>query len=641
MIRLQSKKQSTPSLLNGNNKPVQSSGKVVKTSELKKLFKEVKEVYLLLYSWIKYKIKYGNWQIGSKPFRWAIPVGWILGITALVHPDVSAFMPPAFQLTTAFVVSVVACWRIKEWYADVVYDYALHRPIQAIRFQDFSDIRHKKNEMLIGAAGFTLTNENAQRFESIIAYHQRIIDARKDGEWGRWPGMTEVLTVGGDQFRPIRLTMDDLSMHTLLVGASGSGKTKLLEVMIAEAILDGGTCIVIDNKDDFDLADRMYDCCARLGRENDFYVLAPFNQGSHTYNPLRTFRTPDDVANRIMALLPSGESDAYFAAVSEMVAKWVIRAIILSGEVPTFRRVLSVIIHERTRENLLKKLQKEHLTDQVTRDFSALCQRNQEGIDKISSNLQVVLSSLTAGFLDPILSPESSETPRDPDIEWPNIFAKQGVIYISSGSMSNDSVGASLAQIIVKDLLEYIGAWYKDKQLNPETAPKLNGTIIIDEAGQSANETLAKVLGTVRGAGVRMVVAMQTLADMEFVMGKPGLEKMTASSYNKIIMRTGDSMTPAYLLDLLPEVTLAKISEGDDIMVNAEKTTSGVPFDHKFKKSYATERKPCFDKKILGQFPTGVGMVFVAGKATMFQVPLLPDVKYRYPITRHQDAMLI
>ncbi|MCG5526713.1 type IV secretion system DNA-binding domain-containing protein, partial [Ectothiorhodospira haloalkaliphila] len=60
--------------------------------------------------------------------------------------------------------------------------------------------------------------------------------------------------------------------HTLVLGTTRVGKTRLAEILITQDIRRGDVVIVFDPKGDADLLRRMYAECKRAGREQQFYM---------------------------------------------------------------------------------------------------------------------------------------------------------------------------------------------------------------------------------------------------------------------------------------------------------------------------------------------------------------------------------
>ncbi|HEV3027053.1 MAG TPA: FtsK/SpoIIIE domain-containing protein, partial [Planctomycetota bacterium] len=96
-----------------------------------------------------------------------------------------------------------------------------------------------------------------------------------------------------------------LTEHMLVCGAPGSGKSRFLEFLVTQAIRQGDIVVVVDPKGDKRLLNAMIDAADRAGRRDDFRMVSPYwSKASCAYNPITTFLTPADIANRIMGIFP-------------------------------------------------------------------------------------------------------------------------------------------------------------------------------------------------------------------------------------------------------------------------------------------------------------------------------------------------
>ena len=76
--------------------------------------------------------------------------------------------------------------------------------------------------------------------------------------------------------------------HTHIVGATGCGKTVLMERMIQQDLARGHGMLIIDPKGDRELYDRVRAYCRAIGRENDLHLLSADYPGeSVRWNPCR------------------------------------------------------------------------------------------------------------------------------------------------------------------------------------------------------------------------------------------------------------------------------------------------------------------------------------------------------------------
>ena len=86
----------------------------------------------------------------------------------------------------------------------------------------------------------------------------------------------------------IRFTDDDRKRHTHILGATGSGKTVLIEHLLYRDLVRGYGAIIIDAKGERELFDKVAHYCARIGRKNDLrYLSATYSNESFRWNPCR------------------------------------------------------------------------------------------------------------------------------------------------------------------------------------------------------------------------------------------------------------------------------------------------------------------------------------------------------------------
>jgi conjugal transfer pilus assembly protein TraD len=97
-----------------------------------------------------------------------------------------------------------------------------------------------------------------------------------------------------------------LEGHTLVVGTTGAGKTRLFDLLIAQAVLRGEAVLIIDPKGDRELRDNARRACTLAGRPQKFAAFHPaFPEHSCRIDPLASFGRHTELASRIAALVPS------------------------------------------------------------------------------------------------------------------------------------------------------------------------------------------------------------------------------------------------------------------------------------------------------------------------------------------------
>jgi len=107
-------------------------------------------------------------------------------------------------------------------------------------------------------------------------------------EAARGEGAGALHAVGVADERDLHLAEGELDLHMLILGTTGTGKTRLLEVLIAQAIRRREAVAVIDPKGDAGLLARVLDECRRAGKTLTL-IAPPYPESSASYNPVARF----------------------------------------------------------------------------------------------------------------------------------------------------------------------------------------------------------------------------------------------------------------------------------------------------------------------------------------------------------------
>lgn len=276
---------------------------------------------------------------------------------------------------------------------------------------------------------------------------------------------------------PLLLPDALLGQHTLILGTTGVGKTRLLELLALQAIDRGDAVIVIDPKGDEPLRRRL---TAAAGTRLRLFSL-PHPEQSVRYNPVGRYRDVREVADRIAALLPA------------------------SGDALPFRNFAWEIVNVAAREldgrkpMTLRNLKRAALD----RPVHPLSDRPREHYLKMASALLPLFSKLATDQL----SPESG------GLAWEEVDRARHVVYFSLGSLLGFETASAVAKMALLDLQGYVGDRY--------AYGKGHGPIwlLIDELADAATAELVSLLGKSRGAGLRIVGCAQTASDLEAALG--------------------------------------------------------------------------------------------------------------------------
>ena len=105
---------------------------------------------------------------------------------------------------------------------------------------------------------------------------------------------------------PVWLPVDHTAGHVLIVGTTGAGKTRLLDLLVVQAVRRGEAVVILDPKGDRDLHTSARLACMHSGEPQRFVSFHPgFPDRSHRLDPLYSFNRATELASRIAAIMPS------------------------------------------------------------------------------------------------------------------------------------------------------------------------------------------------------------------------------------------------------------------------------------------------------------------------------------------------
>jgi intracellular multiplication protein IcmO len=149
---------------------------------------------------------------------------------------------------------------------------------------------------------------------------RRPIDEDAGDDWGENDGLI-YLGNDNDDYSSIWFGKADMSVHLLVFGSTGSGKSRVLNCLLYQAMLVGTSVMYVDGKGDNTIFWLVYSFCRRVGREDDLLVInyltggdtieqkSPFNHRlSNTNNPM-SYGTADNLNSLIVGLMRDAGGD--------------------------------------------------------------------------------------------------------------------------------------------------------------------------------------------------------------------------------------------------------------------------------------------------------------------------------------------
>ncbi|WP_337261525.1 MULTISPECIES: type IV conjugative transfer system coupling protein TraD [unclassified Serratia (in: enterobacteria)] len=407
----------------------------------------------------------------------------------------------------------------------------------------------------------------------------------------------------------VTLPLGERVGHTLVLGTTRVGKTRLAELFITQDIRrktrgEFEVVIVLDPKGDADLLKRMYVEAKRAGRENAFYV---FHLGwpdiSARYNAVGRFGRISEVATRVAGQLSNEGNSAAFKEFAWRFVNIIARALVELGQRPDYlliqRHVVNIdalfieyaqhlfakvepkaweaIVQLEGRLNdkniprhmvgrekrvvaIEQYLSQAPIYDVVLDGLRSAVRYDRTYFDKIVASLLPLLEKLTTGKIAQLLAPNYSDLndPR-PIFDWMQVIRQRAIVYVGLDALSDAEVAAAVGNSMFSDLVSVAGHIYKfgiDDGL-PSTAreEKLPINLHADEFNELMGDEFIPLINKGGGAGLQVTAYTQTLSDIEARIGNRAKAGQVIGNFNNLVMlRVRETTTAELLTRQLPKV---------------------------------------------------------------------------------------
>lgn len=394
--------------------------------------------------------------------------------------------------------------------------------------------------------------------------------------------------------------------HTVVFGTTGSGKTRLFDLLVSQAIFRDETVIILDPKGDQELRDNARRACESMGDPDRFCMMHPaFPEESIRIDPLYNFTRPSELASRIASIISveSGFSDP-FVAFGWQSLNNIVNLVLLKDERPTlralknylktgFEELLQSAIQKHAEKSKLEGWQdryknymdrakptKRSMTahavlfynqevasvarSEAIESVIAMYEHDATHFGKMIASLLPIMDMMTAPPYDELLSPDmkgsvaeeadsaeggnSHEARRKQMIyTFKQIIRQKKVVYIGADSMADPILSSAVSSILVADMTSVAADTY-----NFAGDEKNVVNLFVDEAEAVINDPLIQLLNKGRGAKFRLVVATQTLSDFVVRLGSKDKAMQVLGNMNNIIaLRIVDNETQLYMTENL------------------------------------------------------------------------------------------
>lgn len=660
-------------------------------------------------------------QLLRAPYERASAIAHYLACTlVLLSPSIlmGALHTPSLTYSIAAGFFLRGSMRLWETRKLLKYQYGMHvLPKYEI---DSRDIPFSKIDLFLGL-GFEWTARHTQRridfdrleFDAHKYRHQgngykiarsfeKLTKRFALSAWLAWPtsrehwlnpwapipyveGVSAIHAVGlweGEE--PVNERQSERVAHTIVLGTTRVGKTRLAEVRIAQDIHNDDVVIVFDPKGDADLLKRTYIESVKAGRAHQFYCFhLGYPEISARYNPIGTFGRITEPASRIASQLPGEGSSAAFREFTWRYVNVMSKALTSLGKTITYENLLNYgadidpLLYEylafvfelpssemqlrragvqnwkKTVDAIVASDQKQDRT-QASRDRKAWAaaqvfkdaglvdpvaqalvktfEYEKSFYDKLVASLFPLLEKLTSGPASELLSPDYTDLddPR-PIFDWDEVIRTGGIVYVGLDALSDAEVAQAVGNSMFSDLTSRAGAIYKfgtTQGLSPELAglaKKRKICLHADEFNELVGKEFIPMANKAGGAGFQLTVYTQTLSDIEARFGdKAKAGQVIGNLGNLIMLRVKEPATAELLTGLLPEVEVNQLTLVSGV-VDDTNPESLNDFVSNTQQRITSQRVPLVPIGDMTRLPKGHAYAVLGGKLHKLRLPLFTE----------------
>jgi len=463
--------------------------------------------------------------------------------------------------------------------------------------------------------------------------------------------------------------------HTLVLGTTRVGKTRLCEVLITQDIHRGDIVIVFDPKGDADLMKRVIGEARKAGRENELTI---FHLGhpeiSARYNGIGNFNRITEVASRTANQLAGEGSSTAFKEFGWRFTNIVAQALVALGRRPDYGQIaqhiqqIEVLLidyykHWLSKESdsgwedevaaikgnindrslpmpmrgrnklaiaLVMYTNKYNLNDMVASGLKSAFEYDKTYFDKIVASLLPLLEKLITGDVSELVSPiyEDLDDER-PIFDWKQVIRQKGVIYIGLDAMQDLDVASTIGNTMFADLVSEAGDLYKHGvEKGFPSAAEYEGkkptiSLHADEFNELIGDEFIPMINKAGGAGFQVTAYTQTISDIEARIGSESKAGQIIGNFNTLIMlRVKEKKTAEIFTDQLDLVELYTVMEVSGANDSAD-VDSQVDFTSKNEDRLSVVEAPLLAPADLMSLSKGQAFVLMDGGALWkIRIPL-------------------
>jgi len=381
------------------------------------------------------------------------------------------------------------------------------------------------------------------------------------------------IVLGYEHRNPCLWSDDARRMQSILLGASGAGKTTVLHNIVAQDIdrMAGpaqSPCplpiILIDGKGDASLLRRIHFAAAAAGRLHQFRVLDPSNpQVSARYNPL-ALRPGDSYQERAALTFESFNlEDDFFRDHQANYFNNLVHVLAHTGQQMNMYDVLVMALDEQVLKDQINEASSRierlsAVTAQMKLNFSMSAKnllqslQDRERVPKI----QGLINKLMIFIADEL---SQITCAYDNLLNFDDVIDQQLILFVSLNINRNPRAVTALGRMLLQDLQLMVGKRYgSGRNFVDDGSPMVS--VILDEFAPFAYSNFAQILQTARGSNIAFLFSLQSIAQLDRV-SKSFRHDVTSAANTIMLMKVFDEESARYFQQAASQVSSERLSE--------------------------------------------------------------------------------
>lgn len=362
---------------------------------------------------------------------------------------------------------------------------------------------------------------------------------------------------------PVLLSEDEIRMHGLIFGSTGSGKSETIK-SIAGGLLDlGWDGMVLDLKEDT-AHEGLRDWCDKYARAHALpYQELCLSDPNPTFwfNPLMGMGL-DEARDTILSMQKF--ETPYYEALNKQQLGELLTLLFAASEVdpiqfptPTFTDIGRILAAPSLPSAIKKYLATVVMHTNYTKDdFPSLSGTDKNFVDTAKGLGARIGAEFTTRAGRVLLSPPPADVNRPlMDVTLP------GVTYVGLDSTGKVNLSRVISTAVLKRMSVYASDRISGKIRAVPGEKHKPRFLIVDEANFIDRKTTMALLSRARSSGIAMILCTQGPLDWRAAPGEPGVEELIQNTNVTIIMSQGDRAAAEICADIIGRQSTYAISQ--------------------------------------------------------------------------------